>query len=294
MEIFLLIAGVLIIGAIFAHGLKTIRSQGQAKMKTKAVKPIATQKDKDTSGFDDDGIGEVRVVAKRRHEPKMEQMDLNLSSQAEAAQEAEAVEPAAAPEFAPAAAPEPEFEQEPQVAKAPGSEVSEPEAPFMPSIQAEQAPEPEPELAPEPQDVLVLHVVAKEDEPIEGAELLPLLLTLGMRFGEMDIFHRHKESSGRGPVLFSMANMVNPGTFDVDNMEQFNTRGVALFMTLPNAGDAMKAFAMMLSAAQKMAEEFGCQVLDGDRNLVTQQTVQHYQGQIREFTRRQLLAAGGH
>lgn len=288
MEIFLLIAGVLIIGGIFAHGLKTIRSQGQAKMKTKAVKPIATQKDKDTSGFDDDGIGEVRVVAKRRHEPKMEQMDLNLSSEAKAVPEAAVVEEEQAPEPAPAFEPEP-------VAKAQASQVSEPEAPFIPSIQAEAAPEPElaPE-APEPQDVLVLHVVAKEDEPIEGAELLPLLLTLGMRFGEMDIFHRHKESSGRGPVLFSMANMVNPGTFDVDNMEQFNTRGVALFMTLPNAGDAMKAFAMMLSAAQKMAEEFGCQVLDGDRNLVTQQTVQHYQGQIREFTRRQLLAAGGH
>ncbi|WP_115718142.1 cell division protein ZipA [Gallaecimonas mangrovi] len=272
METVLLIIGVLIIGAIFAHGLKTIRNQGQAKLKTKSMKSMPT-KEKDPNGFDDDGIGEVRVVAKRRQEPKMEQMDLNLNA-----------EPAAEVSEAPAAD---EFE----APEAPEARQPEPAMPSIKAVEEEAAAEP---VAPENQEVLVLHVVAKDEDPIEGAELLPLLLSLGMRFGEMDIFHRHKESSGRGPVLFSMANMVNPGTFDVDNMEQFNTRGLALFMTLPNAGDAMKAFAMMLNAAQKMAEEFGCQVLDGDRNLVTQQTVQHYQGQIREFTRRQLLAAGGH
>lgn len=279
MDIFLLVLGILVIGGIFAHGLKTIRRQGQAKLKSKSkpVKPMPTQP-RDEKGFDDDGVGEVRVVAKKRQEPKMEQMDLNLGA-ARAALEV-------APKAEAIAAAEP---QEAELA------LAEAEDQPLPSLHAEEedAPEEAPKAA-EPQEVLVLHVMAKEEDPIDGAELLPLLLSLGLRFGEMDIFHRHKESSGRGPVLFSLANMVNPGTFDVDKMEQFSTKGLALFMTLPNEGDAMKAFAMMLNAAQKMAEEFGCQVLDGDRNLVTQQTVQHYQGQIREFTRRQLLAAGGH
>ncbi|WKE64291.1 cell division protein ZipA [Gallaecimonas kandeliae] len=273
MDIALLVLGIVVIVGIFAHGLRTIRRQGQAKMKTKAIKPMP--KVKDDKGFDDDGIGEVRVVARKRQEPKMEQMDLNLAESAQAA-------PAAAPAAA-------------AVAEEVPAQAAEPELPSLQAVAEDIEPEPAPQQeAPAPQQVLVLHVVAREEEPVEGAELLPLLLTLGLKFGEMDIFHRHLEPSGRGPVLFSLANMVNPGTFDLDNMEQFSTKGLALFMTLPNEGDAMKAFAMMLSAAQKLAEEFGCQVLDGDRNLVTQQTVQHYQGQIREFTRRQLLAAGGH
>ncbi|WP_406663575.1 cell division protein ZipA [Gallaecimonas sp. GXIMD1310] len=262
MDIVILILGIVLIGGIFVHGLRTIRRQGKGKMKTRNIKPVSPQA-KPPSGFDDDGIGEVRVVAKKRQEPKMEQMDLNLPD-----------EPAA-----PAAAADP-------VSAAPSE-------PLPDAAVADTTPAAEQDVEkPAPEQVLVLHVVAGEQEPIDGAELLPLLLSLGLKFGDMDIFHRHLEASGRGPVLFSLANMVNPGTFDLDNMEQFTSRGLALFMTLPNEGDAMKAFAMMLSAAQKLAEEFGCQVLDGDRNLVTQQTVQHYQGQIREFSRRQLIAAG--
>jgi len=32
-----------------------------------------------------------------------------------------------------------------------------------------------------------------------------------------------------------LANIMNPGSFDLDSMETFATRGVSLFMTLPNA-----------------------------------------------------------
>lgn len=138
-------------------------------------------------------------------------------------------------------------------------------------------------------DVLVLNVVGDDDVELDGARLLPTLLTLGFKFGDMNIFHRHVDAAGQGPVLFSLANMVQPGFFDIDNMEQFSTKGVSLFMTLPHKSGNMETFNIMLNASAKIAEEFGGQVLDGNRSTLTKQSTQQYVQRIREVERQLLL-----
>lgn len=140
------------------------------------------------------------------------------------------------------------------------------------------------------QEVLVLNVKTAEDKPIQGAALLPMLLTLGFKFGDQDIFHRHVNSNGKGPVLFSLANMFKPGVFDIDNLENFTTRGVSLFMMLPIEGDPHQVFNMMHNAARKIADEFSAQVLDGRRSALTKQSLQQYVEKIREFERKRMIA----
>ncbi|MDC0602349.1 cell division protein ZipA [Aliiglaciecola sp.] len=140
------------------------------------------------------------------------------------------------------------------------------------------------------QEVLVLNVRATDENPIQGAALLPMLLTLGFKFGEQDIFHRHVNSNGKGPVLFSLANMIKPGIFDIDNLETFSTPGVSLFMMLPIEGDPHQVFNMMHNAARKIAEEFSAQVLDGRRSALTKQSLQQYVEKIREFERKRMIA----
>ena len=140
------------------------------------------------------------------------------------------------------------------------------------------------------QEVLVLNVKAPEEDPIAGAALLPMLLTLGFKFGDQDIFHRHVNSNGKGPVLFSLANMFKPGIFDIDSLETFNTQGVSLFMILPIEGDPHQVFNMMHNAARKLADEFGAQVLDGRRSVLTKQGLQQYMEKIREFERKRMIA----
>jgi cell division protein ZipA len=128
-----------------------------------------------------------------------------------------------------------------------------------------------------------------EGQEIHGALLLPSLLTLGFKYGEMNIFHRHQDSAGSGEVLFSLANMFNPGTFDLEEMDKLQTRGLSLFMTLPGPGEALQNFNLMHNAAKKLAEEFGGQILDNTRSVMTMQTVRHYVEKIREFQRQQLI-----
>ncbi|MFO6425431.1 cell division protein ZipA [Motilimonas sp. KMU-193] len=143
--------------------------------------------------------------------------------------------------------------------------------------------------AADPQEVFVLNVMSHEGRLFAGAELLPTLLNLGFKFGEMDIFHRHLSPTGNGPVLFSMANMVKPGTFDVDHMEQFETHGVSLFMALPCAGDPSNNFALMLHAAEMLASELDGAVYDATRQPLTRQKVNEYKQRINDFERHNAL-----
>ena len=83
------------------------------------------------------------------------------------------------------------------------------------------------------EEVLVINVMAPKAMRFAGNELLDVVLGCGMRFGDLNIFHRHLDESGGGPVLFSMANMVKPGVFDLNTMSAFETPGVSLFMSLP-------------------------------------------------------------
>jgi len=152
-----------------------------------------------------------------------------------------------------------------------------------PTLEAQKAPALETE-------VIVLSVVMPQGELMTGASLLPSLLTLGMKYGEMNIFHRHQDNAGNGKVTFSVANMMNPGTFDLDNMENFTTQGISLFMTLPNAGDAFAVFDQMLASAKQLGQEFNALVLDDKRSVMTKQTEQHYVSRIREYERKSRIA----
>lgn len=162
----------------------------------------------------------------------------------------------------------------------------------MPSMSAtDHGPtEKQKKLEPLEPEVLVVSIVMPEGQVISGAALLPTLLTLGLRYGDMDIFHRHEDNAGNGKVTFSLANMMNPGTFDLDTLETFTTRGLTLFMTLPNAGDAFEVFEHMLGAAKQISVEFGAQLLDDKRSVMTKQTEQHLKGRIREFERKNSIA----
>lgn len=157
-----------------------------------------------------------------------------------------------------------------------------------------KSPAPQPSSEPVEQEVLIINVRADESRPLSGAALLPLLLTLGFKFGDQDIFHRHVNANGKGPVLFSLANMVKPGVFDIDNLETFTTLGVSLFMVLPIEGDQHQVFNMMHNAARKIADEFGAQLLDGRRSVLTKQGVQRYSEKIREFERQRIIAKSSH
>lgn len=139
--------------------------------------------------------------------------------------------------------------------------------------------------------VFVLHVSSRDETGFAGEDILQVLLAFEMRFGEMNFFHRHQEAAGRGSILFSVANMMQPGVFNIDNMSDFNTPGLTFFTSLPGAGDMTESFELMVETASGVAENLGGDLLDETRSVATRQTLEHMRQRIRELERRMLTQA---
>lgn len=137
--------------------------------------------------------------------------------------------------------------------------------------------------------VFVLNVVARAPEGFSGTDILQILLACDLRFGDMDFFHRHESASGRGPIQFSVANMMNPGVFDIDAMDELHTRGLMFFVTLPGPENMLQAFDYMYETAKAVALNLDGDVLDDTRSAITRQSLEHMRQQIRELERRMMV-----
>jgi cell division protein ZipA len=136
------------------------------------------------------------------------------------------------------------------------------------------------------QDVLAMHLMASKGEMINGQMLLDAVLAVGFRFGGRKIFDRHLNEQGSGDVLFSLANVANPGTFDLNTIADIQTPGVSLFMQLDGLADPVTAFDIMVDTVDRLVAQLHLHVLDETRSSMTKQTIDHYRQRARAAAHR--------
>lgn len=136
---------------------------------------------------------------------------------------------------------------------------------------------------PDPEEVLVITVVGKDRQFLDGERLKRVVEACGMEHGDMSIYHRFDGTGSSASLQFSMANAVNPGTFDPEAMDKLETPAVSFFMSMREPRDAMTAYECMLATAETLAKNLNGDLLDEDRSVMREQTKEHYRQRIRDF-----------
>jgi len=291
-RIALIISGILLVSyIIFDFNRKKKIKKENEKLK----KRFSQLKDQvDGAGFDIDGVGKPRSTSveklSQETEPQ-EQLQENLQDQAE--DELQISDGFLDKSFE---------EQKPQLPdyELPANPVHEPIEPVITDTSSDAAKATTPKndlfesnsgsdsVVKEPELVLSLVLNADYGKTFTGKDFLPIFLSQGLRHGEMGIFHRYsKTGASPGKVLFSLANGIAPGTFDIDNIQNFQTPALALFVTLPGPDDAQIAYDAMYKTIKLLRNELGGDIFDETQSKYTEQTHNHRFDQIQEFNRKQ-------
>ncbi|HET8706182.1 MAG TPA: cell division protein ZipA [Pseudomonadales bacterium] len=139
------------------------------------------------------------------------------------------------------------------------------------------------------EEVIVINIMARKGERFHGYDLSQALMGCGMRHGEMKIFHRYDQQSlGKPQPLFSVANVVEPGFFNLDLIDEFETPGVVMFMQLPGPRRSLNTFSLMVDTAKRLASMLNAELRDENHSVLTMQTIEHYRQRVQDFERRQL------
>lgn len=151
--------------------------------------------------------------------------------------------------------------------------------------------EPDPPIEPEPYHhgealepelVIALTVMSRGKSIFRGKDIVQILENKGLQYGEMDIYHAY---SPGGRPIFSVANVVEPGSFDREMIDRLNTPGLALFLRLPGPAGGFAAFDAMLEIARLLAERLGGEIRDERRNVLTTQAIEQTREHILTFNR---------
>ena len=130
------------------------------------------------------------------------------------------------------------------------------------------------------QDAEPYYVVLNVLGDIEGPMLLREITALDFEFGDKAIFHRY-DDAGREKI--SIANAVEPGSFDPDVIESLSTPGVTLFMCASECQDAPAVFEEMLYVAVRLADSMGARLCDDRRTIMSEHSVAELRQQVQEY-----------
>ena len=140
-----------------------------------------------------------------------------------------------------------------------------------------------------PLKILQLNIVSCSGR-ISGDQIMQAVRDVKLESGDMQIFHRYEGPADRGRIAFSMASLLEPGTFPLKDMSEFVTPGVTLFAQLPGPKDGLDLFADMLATAERLAALLEADIEDETHSDLSRQTIEHIREEIIEHQRQIRLA----
>ena len=129
------------------------------------------------------------------------------------------------------------------------------------------------------QKIVALRLIAS-GERWPGRSVIDALEAEGLSFGKYSIYHRERDD---GKSIFFVASMVEPGSFDLDNIDTLSFPGISIFAVIPSPVDAPVTFDMMLSTARRLADRLGGNLQDEQGSTLTAQRILNLREELVHF-----------
>jgi cell division protein ZipA len=133
-----------------------------------------------------------------------------------------------------------------------------------------------------PAKIVTLRLMSRDKAGFPGEQLVLALREEGLRHGRYGIFHWSPDDSGDDPV-FSVANLVEPGSFDLTRLRTDTFPGISLFMALPGPMEGVAAFDALVGTARKLATTLGGELLDEQGSTLSIQRQRYIREEIIQF-----------
>ena len=139
------------------------------------------------------------------------------------------------------------------------------------------------------QKIITLRIVARNNSSFAGDELTLSLRGIGLRHGKFGIYHRH-DGNDESKIIFSVASLVEPGSFDLKNLKSQEIPGISLFMVLPGPIDGAQAFDLMMVAARALSQSLDADLLDESGSTLSIQRERYMREEVVQFQTSNLVS----
>ncbi|VAW52300.1 hypothetical protein MNBD_GAMMA06-1258 [hydrothermal vent metagenome] len=138
-------------------------------------------------------------------------------------------------------------------------------------------------------DIIVLYILPKPDRFLAGSQINSSAQAMGLIFGEMNVFHYMNDKMDNKRSVFSLANMLEPGSFDAENIHELKTTGLTVFMQV-QTGDPLDDLTEMLQRSYQLAGLLDARLCNHKREPLTEQHAEGYRTQVSEFVAAKVAA----
>lgn len=144
------------------------------------------------------------------------------------------------------------------------------------------APVPTPDPVPEKTKIIAIRLLARAGQGFPADKLILTMRDLGLKHGEFGIFHRPADAED-APGEFSVASLVEPGSFDLTRIKSDCYPGVSIFMRLPGGREGVEIFDDMLKTSRSLARRLDGELVDEQGSSLSVQRERYLREEVIQF-----------
>ena len=129
--------------------------------------------------------------------------------------------------------------------------------------------------------VITVRLTPIDTKPFDGNQVLEILNGNGLSLDDSGIFNyldKHKKTK-----LFSAANLVEPGVFDAQDIENQKIPGLSFFMLMPLSSNEINAFDEMMMVLKKIKTSLKAELLDDAGSTLSIQRERYIREEVIEY-----------